>query len=103
MSDIKKVKAKVLAMLLALRREFLSKAYIPLSVKEIESSHLATNHPFNACEWLMLSHRLAKHFPELPISQVILRFQSTLPPYVSATKQDIKGVYSNQLIFFPFI
>jgi len=55
--------------------------------------------PFNGCEWMMLSYRLARRLPDHPMSKIILNFHSTMPPHLMLKQQSLKDVYSSHFSF----
>lgn len=94
MRDVQAIKKRVLGMLVTVREEMKSNTYKKLNPADFDPTK------FNACEWMMLSYRLARHLPDHPISQLILRFHTTVPPHVfSGASEDLKSVYSSQFSF----
>lgn len=80
-SDVAEVKKKVLSDLMTFRENYWKKtAVISVSGKDVETgTPTQTGGDFNSAKYLFTSWRVASLFPELPESQLVLRFSTPWP------------------------
>ena len=100
--DIKKVQERMTSLLTDYEKKVCSSIdnSMKLSSSSSSSSSFSSSSSsssiFNAAEYLMVSYRLAKLFPDLRESKIILQFSNQLPLQNLKSNLDVKAIYSQK-------